>query len=203
VHCSEAGAFADGANPAMRGSAVEALAVTAAQDRAFAAFADGEVDASRRPWDERDGGGLVALAQNAQRAMAAFDAEVLDVGGARLTHSQPVQPEQHRQRGVLTVVLLCGEQKHAELGAVESSGVRRMSLRTPDILRSVRRDTSIDVGEAIEAAHRREAMVDRRRHSPRSFIQLRHSSMCPCDVKGHGTTTQTARADRSIRPGDR
>jgi hypothetical protein len=46
------------------------------------AFADGEVDGSCCPWDERDGRGLVALAEDAQRAMAAFDAEVLDVGGA-------------------------------------------------------------------------------------------------------------------------
>jgi hypothetical protein len=75
----------------VRRPAVEALAITAPQDRAFAAFADGEVDGACRPWDERDGGGLVALAEDAQCAMAAFDAEVLDVGGACLTHSQTVQ----------------------------------------------------------------------------------------------------------------
>jgi hypothetical protein len=41
VHRSEAGPLADGSNPAMRGSSVEALTVTPPQDRAFAAFADG------------------------------------------------------------------------------------------------------------------------------------------------------------------
>ncbi|HEX8771686.1 MAG TPA: hypothetical protein VF711_13045 [Acidimicrobiales bacterium] len=65
----------------MRGPAGKALAITAAQDRAFAAFADGQVDGSCRPGDERDGGGFVALAEDAQPAMAAFDAEVLDVNG--------------------------------------------------------------------------------------------------------------------------
>jgi hypothetical protein len=87
VHRPEAGPLADGSNPPVRGSPVEPFAVTAAQDRAFAPFADSEVDGSCRPRDERDGGGLVALAEDAQRAMAAFDAEVLDVGGARLAHS--------------------------------------------------------------------------------------------------------------------
>ena len=60
-----------------------AIEVLAAQDRAFVPFADGQVDGWCRPRDERDDGGLVALAEDAQRAMAAFDAEVLDVGGAR------------------------------------------------------------------------------------------------------------------------
>ena len=73
VHRAEPGALADGPNPAVRGAPVEAFAVTAAQDRAFAAFADGQVDGSRCSRDERDGGGLVALAEDAQRAMAAFD----------------------------------------------------------------------------------------------------------------------------------
>ena len=86
------GAFAEtidrAAKKAVRGPTVEPFAITAAQDRAFAPFADGQVDGSCRPRDERNGGGLVALAEDAQRAMAAFDAEVLDVDGARLAHSQ-------------------------------------------------------------------------------------------------------------------
>ena len=82
MHGSEAGSLADGSHPAMRRPAVEALAVLTPKDRPFAALADGEIDGSRRPRDERDGGGLVALAEDAQRAMAAFDGEVLDIGGA-------------------------------------------------------------------------------------------------------------------------
>lgn len=91
-----------------------------------------------------------------------FDAEALDVGGARLTHSQPVQPEEHRERGVRAVVLLGGEQEHAELGAVETAGVRRVHVRSADVLRRVRRDAPVDMGEAVEAAHRRQPPVDRR-----------------------------------------
>ena len=126
VHRAEAGPLADGPNPAVRGPTVEPFAVTAAEDRAFAPFADGQVDGSCRPRDERNGGGLVALADDVQRAMAASDAEVLDVGGARLAHSQSVQPEEHRQGGMGAVVTLGGEQEHAELGAVESSPRRRV-----------------------------------------------------------------------------
>lgn len=46
---------------------------------------------SERPRYERHGGGLVALAHDLQRAMAALEAQVLDVGGARLADTQPVQ----------------------------------------------------------------------------------------------------------------
>lgn len=90
----------------MRGAPVEPLVVTAAQDQTLAVFADGDVDGSCRPRDERNGGGLVALAEDAQRAMAAFDGEVLDVGGARLAHAQTIQAEQDRQRRMIAVVLL-------------------------------------------------------------------------------------------------
>lgn len=84
VHCSEPGALADGANPAVGGTSIEALPVLTLQDRTFATFADSEVDGARRPWNQRDRRGLVALAENAQRAMAAFDAEVCRSTAARL-----------------------------------------------------------------------------------------------------------------------
>jgi hypothetical protein len=60
VHCPEAGTLSDGPDPTVCGPAVAAFAVTAAQDWTFAVFADGQVDRSRGPWGERDGGGLVA-----------------------------------------------------------------------------------------------------------------------------------------------
>jgi len=72
----------------------------------LAAFADCQVDRASRTGDQRDRGPLVALAEKAERPVAPFEAEVLDVGGARLAHPQSVQPEQHRERGVLAVVLL-------------------------------------------------------------------------------------------------
>jgi hypothetical protein len=49
------------------------------------ALTDGQVDRPLGPGDERDRGRLVALAHDPQRAMAALEAEVLDVGGAGLT----------------------------------------------------------------------------------------------------------------------
>jgi hypothetical protein len=103
---------------------VEAVAVTASQDRPLVALSDGQVDRPSGPGYERDGGGLVALAHDPQRAMATLDAEVLGVGGTGLADTQPVQPDQHSKRGVVTVVRLGGEQEHAELGAIQAPGVR-------------------------------------------------------------------------------
>ena len=82
------------------------------------AFTDGQVDRSRGAWDKRDGGGLVALAHDPQRAMAALDAEVLNVGGTSLADTKSIQAEQHGDRAVVPVVLLGGEEEHAEPGAI-------------------------------------------------------------------------------------
>ena len=43
VHCSEACSFADRPDPTVRAAAVEALVVSAAQDRSVVSFADGEI----------------------------------------------------------------------------------------------------------------------------------------------------------------
>jgi hypothetical protein len=84
VDGTEPGTLAYCADPPVSGAPVEAVAVAAPEDRPFVAFADGPVDRSRGSGDERDGGGLVALADDAQCAVAALEAEVLDVGGAGL-----------------------------------------------------------------------------------------------------------------------
>jgi hypothetical protein len=68
------------------GAAVEALAVTASQDRPVVVFADVEVDGAGRSRDERDRRGLVALADDPQGSVASFEPEVLDVGGAGFAH---------------------------------------------------------------------------------------------------------------------
>ena len=60
--------------------------------------------------------------------MAAFEAEVLDVGAARLADPQPVQAEQHGQGGVGVVEPLGGEQEPAELAAVQCPAVRRVDV---------------------------------------------------------------------------
>lgn len=95
VHAAETGTLPDRPNPPMRGAPVEALAVTAPQDRAVVAFPDGQVDHPGGAWNERHGGGLVALAHDPRRTIAALEAEVFDVGGTSLADTQPVQPEQY------------------------------------------------------------------------------------------------------------
>jgi hypothetical protein len=120
VNGAEPGTLADRADPPVGRAPVEAVAVTASQDRPLVAISDGQVDRPSGPRYERHGGGLVALAHDPQRAMAALDAEVLDVGGAGLADTQPVQPEQHSKRSVVSVVVLGGEQEHTELGAIQA-----------------------------------------------------------------------------------
>src|ERR687892_1153472 len=166
VHGAEPGTLADRADPPVGGSPVEAVAVTASQDRSVVAFTDGQVDRPSGPGYERRCGGLVALADDPQRAMASFDAEVLDVRGAGLADTQPVQPEQHSKRGVVPVVLLGGEQEHAELGAIKAPGVRCVDLGSAYVLSGVRADAAIDLREPVEPTDRREPTVDRRRGEP-------------------------------------
>lgn len=95
----------------MSGATVEALAVVAADDGAFVAFTHGEVHRTGSPRHQRDERWLVALAEDAQRAVSSLEAKILDVGPARLRHAQAVQPEEHGQRGVGAIEALGSEQK--------------------------------------------------------------------------------------------
>jgi hypothetical protein len=54
--------------------AVEAVAVEAEEDRPLAALADCKVDGACRPWRERDGDDLAALAHDGEGSMTAFEA---------------------------------------------------------------------------------------------------------------------------------
>ena len=78
----------------MSGAAVEALAVVTADEGAFVAFTHGEVDRTGSPRHQRDKRWLVALAEDAQRAVPSLEAKILDVGPTRLRHAQAVQPEE-------------------------------------------------------------------------------------------------------------
>jgi hypothetical protein len=60
--------------------AVHALFVRAEEDRPVEAFTDGQIDGAGGPGCERDGDDLPALAQDGQSAVAAFDAQRVDVG---------------------------------------------------------------------------------------------------------------------------
>src|SRR3954452_17334158 len=104
----------------MSGAAVEALAVVAADGGAFVAFTDGEGDRTGSPRHQRDERWLVALAEDAQRAVPALEAKILDVGPARLRHAQAVQPEEHGERGVGVIDALGSEQEGARFAAIHA-----------------------------------------------------------------------------------
>jgi hypothetical protein len=147
----------------VRGAAVEAVAVSSVQDRAFVAFADGQVDGARRSWDERDGGGFVAFADDAKGAVTALDSEVFDVGGTRFADTEAIESKEHGEGGMVAVEAFGGEQEHAELGAVETACVVGMELGASDVLGRVGVDAAVEVRESIEPAHSGEATVHRRR----------------------------------------
>jgi hypothetical protein len=89
--------------------------------------------------------------------VAAFQAKVLDVGGACLAAPECVEPEEHCKRRVVSVVLFSGEQEDAELGAVQAPGIGWVNLWAADVLGRVRPDPPVDVSEPIGAAHRGKA----------------------------------------------
>jgi len=92
VHCPQAGALADRADPAVGGTPIEPLSIAAAQDWSLATFADCQVDRASRTGDQRDRGRLVALAENAERPVAPFEAgSSMLVAHASLTRS-PFSP---------------------------------------------------------------------------------------------------------------
>jgi hypothetical protein len=87
-------------------------------------FSDTEVDGPSGPWCEGDGGDLAALASDRQRSMTAFHPEMLNVGVQRLGDPQPVQRQQTGQGMISTSSESSLDQEHAELVAIQSSGVR-------------------------------------------------------------------------------
>ena len=88
---AEPGSFADRAHPSMSGASIQPVSVTAPQDRPLDTLGDREVDRACGARDERDDGGLVALANDSQRSMPMLECKILDVGRAGLRHAQAVQ----------------------------------------------------------------------------------------------------------------
>lgn len=94
MNVSETGTFADRSDPSMRSATVETLSIMTEQNWSLAPFADCEIDSAGRAWHERNHRRLAALADDPQRAMPTIEAEITNVGFARLAHPQPVQPQQ-------------------------------------------------------------------------------------------------------------
>ena len=80
--------------------AVESLPVDCGEERSFGALADGQVDGAGGARGERDGDDLAALAGDDQGAVAALQAQVLDIGARGLRDPQPVEGEQGDQRAL-------------------------------------------------------------------------------------------------------
>jgi len=64
---------------------------------------------------------------------------------------------------------LGSEQESGHLVAIESTTFARMNLGSPDVLGRIGRDPSVDVGESVEAADRRQPSIDRRRSETTQF----------------------------------
>ena len=78
------------------------------QDRSGGPVADGAVDGAADRGRQRDEDGLVALADDAQDAVAVFFAEVVDVRAGGFEDPQAEQAEQADQREVVPVRRLAG-----------------------------------------------------------------------------------------------
>jgi hypothetical protein len=94
----DSGAAGDPSHDPTGAVAVHSQTVRPEEDRAFQSFADGQVDRSGGARRERDRDNLAALAQHGEGAVAAFDAELVDVSAECLGDPQPVDREQRDQR---------------------------------------------------------------------------------------------------------
>jgi hypothetical protein len=120
------------------------LTIAPQQDLTVLALADREVNGPRRARDEWDHGRLVALTGDSQRAAPALEAEILDVGGARLSDTKSVETEQHCERGMCAVALLGGEQEASPFASVHSVPLGPLHLGPANVLGRIGADTSIN-----------------------------------------------------------
>ena len=152
------------------GVAVEAGAVAAEEDRAVGAFADGEVDGAGGAGRHRDEDGLAAFAEHGEGAVAAFEAEVFDVGAECFGDAQAVEREQ-RDQGVVARVGESGDDEHrAELVAVEAGGVRFVvEAGAADVHGGRVLDEAFLFGVAVEAGDGAEPPGDRGAGFPGRF----------------------------------
>ena len=118
------GAAGDPADDPPGAVPVQPLPVGGQEDRPVAAFADGQVDRPGGARRERDGDDLAALAGDHQGAVAAFEAEGLDVGADGFGDPQPVERQQRDQRVLGGRAEPGGDQQRADLVAVQADRVR-------------------------------------------------------------------------------
>lgn len=77
-------------------------------------------------------------------------------GCARLAHAESIEAEQYGERSMIAVVLRSAVNRNTPSSERSRPGAfEGMYLRSMDVLRRVRGDATIDVREAVEAAHSR------------------------------------------------
>lgn len=92
MHGAEASSLPDRTHPPMSGASVESLPVMSPDDRSLVAFTNRQVDGAGRSWHQRDHRWLVAFPDDVERAVTPLEAQVLDIGPARLGDAQSMSP---------------------------------------------------------------------------------------------------------------
>ena len=110
--------------------------------------------------------------------MAPVEAQIFGIGRTGLAHPEPVETQQGCQGGLVGFVALGREEEPTELSSVEATSFARVDLGTAGVLRRIRWNPAVDVGEAVEPADGRQPPVDRRGGQSRSSLALRQSSIC-------------------------
>jgi len=121
---ADPGAAGDPPDDAGGAVPVQPASVDAAEERAFGALIEGQVDRPCGAGCERGGDHLAARAGDDRGAVPAFQPQLLDIGAGRLRDPQPIGGEQ-RDQGVLGGrAEPGGDQDRGELVAVQRRGVR-------------------------------------------------------------------------------
>ena len=102
---------------------IESGAVRSAEDGTFTAFTDREIDRRGGARRQRDSHDLPAFAQDPQRAMAAFEAELFDVGARRFGDPQPIECQQADKRVIARPGEPGRDKQRADFVAIQARGV--------------------------------------------------------------------------------
>jgi hypothetical protein len=102
--------------------------------------------------------------------MAAFEAELLDVGAERFGDSQPVDGQQGDERVLGRRRQSGGDEQRTDVVAVQTGGVGLVvKARAPNMSRWRPLQHAFLFGVAVEARHRAQAACDRRSGTPSSL----------------------------------
>jgi hypothetical protein len=115
---ADAGPAGDPAHNPSGAVPVQPAPAGGAEDRSFAAPADGQVDRAGGPRCERDGDDLAALAGDDQGPVPALDAQRLNAGGGSFADPQAVECQQRDERLLGRRPEPGGDQQRAKLVSV-------------------------------------------------------------------------------------